>query len=773
MPKPQRTKKRRTTRTTKTPAKKTLTPTRRKTTAKKNLAEDWNIVLDRKVIYEVLAMIAFLSATLLFLALFNLAGTFGNAVQTAVLSGLGLGSYLLILLLFAVAAGLLLPERDDQPRIHKLNLLLGSILTFLPLAGLVHLPLPQETYHQALEIAQEGKGGGLLGLLVSYPLRHILGDIATTFVLTTIALIGLQISFAFSWGKIILWTWEHLIAPVWNTANGQPQILIQEKTDDNETPSAPETTEDNHEPDLSTFTQPQEPTTEQEPLDDHINIKTMEPEIAATTKFPTNSPANNPNTHISWQQPPVYLLDKQKQKPGEYGDPRGNAKVIEETLASFGVQANVVEANCGPSVTQFAVKPAKGVRVARIMALQNDLTLALSAASLRVEAPIPSRPYVGIEIPNPQVALVTLREIVESKEFVEQMGKNDLLLALGRDVSGKPVVGSLAKMPHLLVAGATGSGKSVCSNTMLCSLLYQYAPTELKFILIDPKVVELAVYNGIPHLLAPVITDPVKTMSALKWAVKEMERRYAVFAEDGHRNLKSYNTANPEEKMPFIVILIEEFADLMMVAPAELEASIQRLAQKARATGIHLICSTQRPSANVITGVIKANIPARIAFSVASQIDSRVILDMQGAEKLLGQGDMLFLAGDVAKPKRVQGVYVSDGEINKIVDFLKNQGTPEFSEEVLTQETDIGSKEDSGSEESEEFDDDMMVQAIEIVLESGKASTSYLQRRLKIGYARAARLMDVLEEKGVVGPGTPGSSKPREVYMSRAHELIG
>jgi S-DNA-T family DNA segregation ATPase FtsK/SpoIIIE len=424
----------------------------------------------------------------------------------------------------------------------------------------------------------------------------------------------------------------------------------------------------------------------------------------------------------------------------------------------------MTDVNVGPTVTQYTLKPADGVKLNQITARQDDLALGLAAQELRVEAPIPGKGLVGIEIPNEKKAMVGLRDILESKEFKQSGSK--LALALGRDVAGAPAVVDLARMPHALVAGATGSGKSVCINSIILSLLINNSPDELRMILVDPKRVELTGYNGLPHLLTPVITESKDTIPALHWAVKEMERRYKLFQMTGKRNIEQYNQEPDmaEGKLPFIVLIIDELADLMMVAAREVESSIVRLAQMARAVGIHLIVATQRPSVDVITGLIKANIPTRIAFAVASQIDSRTIIDQSGAEKLLGYGDMMYISTDVGKPKRIQGVYASEKEINAVIAHIKIQEEGDrYDPSVL--ETRVESRL-GGSRENGEIDDDLFNEAYEVVRQAGKASSTLLQTRLSVGYARAARLIQALEDKGLIGPAK--GAKPREVYGSDA-----
>ena len=444
------------------------------------------------------------------------------------------------------------------------------------------------------------------------------------------------------------------------------------------------------------------------------------------------------------------------------------ASKLQKTLYSFGVSAKVENVSVGPAITRYELKPAEGVRVSKIANLADDIALNLAAESIRIEAPIPGKQAVGIEIPNTENEVVHLRDIIASDAF--QGHKSKLAFALGKDVAGKEVVTDIAKMPHVLIAGATGSGKSVCINTLIASIIYKAKPSEVKLLMVDPKVVELSVYNGIPHLLIPVVTDPKKAAGALAWAVQEMINRYNLFAKKGVRDIKGYNEAVEKEgetgKLPQIVIIIDELSDLMMASPKEVEDSICRLAQMARAAGMHLVIATQRPSVDVITGVIKANIPSRISFAVSSQVDSRTILDMVGAEKLLGKGDMLFYPSGAPKPTRIQGAFVSDKEVEKLVEFLKSQGEVTYSDEILEQ---IENSDKTDKELEEESDDQtsdpLLMEAIETVVETQQASTSFIQRRFKVGYARAGRIIDQMEERGIIS-GYQGS-KPREVLMSK------
>ncbi|MDD4699166.1 MAG: DNA translocase FtsK, partial [Oscillospiraceae bacterium] len=469
----------------------------------------------------------------------------------------------------------------------------------------------------------------------------------------------------------------------------------------------------------------------------------------------------------SYRYPPVSLLAAVKVENDRSisAELEATATRLVDTLRSFGVETRIINISRGPSVTRYELQPSAGVKISKITNLADDIALNLATAGVRIEAPIPNKPAVGIEVPNKNVSMVGVREMIDSPAFANS--KSKLTIALGKDIAGAVTVADIAKMPHGLIAGATGSGKSVCINSFIISLLYKATPDEVKLLMIDPKVVELGVYNGIPHLLVPVVTDPRKAAGALGWAVTEMEKRYKIFAENDVRNLEGYNKlASKREdliKIPHIVIIIDELADLMMTAPGEVEDAICRIAQKARAAGMHLIIATQRPSVDVVTGLIKANIPTRIAFAVSSQIDSRTILDMGGAEKLMGRGDMLFYPVGSIKPRRVQGCFVSDEEVEAVVDFIKGGHTSDYDEDVMIEIERQAAKEKSSksglSEDRAEDDDPMLKQAIEVVVEAGSASTSLLQRRLKLGYARAARIVDEMEARGIVGPHE--GSKPR------------
>jgi DNA segregation ATPase FtsK/SpoIIIE, S-DNA-T family len=470
-----------------------------------------------------------------------------------------------------------------------------------------------------------------------------------------------------------------------------------------------------------------------------------------------------------WKFPGVDLLN-QKQDKADAGDVNSNAKIIHDTFENFNIEVEMEGANVGPSVTQYTLKPPTGVKLTKMTDLENNLALDLAARSIRMEAPIPGKRAVGIEVPNVKPAVVRLSSILLSDDWTKLTGP--LGFAIGKDIAGKPIVGDLGAMPHLLVAGQTGSGKSVMINDILTSLLYRNSPSDLKLILVDPKQVELKPYDNLPHLLTPVITEPEKCISALKWATAEMERRYKALAEVSKRNIAEYNALKKEAGMPYIVIVIDELSDLMMAARNDVEALIVRIAQKARAVGIHLVLATQRPSVNVITGLIKANIPARIAFTTVSLVDSRTIIDQMGAEKLLGRGDMLFLTADMPKPIRVQGALIEEPEIAKVNDFIRMQRPPQFDDEVVSMPVQLNGKggivADYGANDA---DDDMWRDAVQVVIEGRKASTSLLQRRLRIGYGRAARLIETMEEQGIVGPAD--GARPRDVLVSSLDEVFG
>ena len=495
-----------------------------------------------------------------------------------------------------------------------------------------------------------------------------------------------------------------------------------------------------------------------EPLVEVPTIETTKEDTAAVA-VNTDGVARPRTIEKPYQYPPLTMLSQGKSNPVTSEEVAHNAVLLEETLDNFGITAKVVNATQGPTVTRYELEPAKGTKVSRIMGLQDDLKMSLAAVDIRMEAPIPGKSAVGIEIPNKNVSAVHLRDVLDCEEF--QQASGGIPVGLGKDIADMPVITDLAKMPHLLVAGSTGSGKSVCVNTLISSILFSRKPDEVKLILVDPKMVELSVYNGIPHLMLPVVTDMNKAAAVLRWAVREMDARYMTLATAGVRNVASYNKQNPTKSMPLILIIIDELADLMMTNP-DVEESIDRLAAKARAAGIHMVLATQRPSVDVITGKIKANVPSRIAFTVATQIDSRTILDQAGAERLLGRGDMLFNPTGANKPIRIQGAFISDEEVEELIAFVKGQGQPEY-DEVMMAETDKGA-ESSDMMSSDEEQDELLERAVQIVLEQRSASASILQRRLRVGFSRAGRLIDTMQDMKIIGPPT-NSSKGRDILM--------
>jgi len=692
-------------------------------------------------------------SALALLSFFSLAGMVGEYIDLFLANSFGQVRYVVPILLFVVAILIVKNLEYEYRSTH----LIGSILFLLGFNGLVHLSNP------SYERARAGLGGGLAGFALSYPLTKYIGYWGALTVLIGILLAALVLLFNTPLTHIITihkklflglgWIGRQIIK-FFSLFRKNNETALVSKADENE-----EVLEEDSEEKESILP----------PKISLDNLSSNESEEAEEkiTDLEEASEITIRKPKRDYKLPPLELLYTSKSKPSS-GDIKSSTQIIEETFQNFGIDVEMGEVRVGPTVTQFSLKPAKGVKLTRITALSNDLALALAAHPIRIEAPIPGQALVGIEVPNQRVAMVSLRELLESKEYKER--SHSMYVALGKDVAGKVWVADLPKMPHLLIAGATGSGKTVGINTIILSLLYQNTPETLRFIMVDPKRVELTLYNGIPHLLTPVITDAVKTVNALKWTIKEMERRFDLLSKAGKRDILSYNKSS-REPIPYLVFIIDELADLMATASQEVETGIIRIAQMARAVGIHLVVATQRPSVEVITGLMKANIPGRIAFSVASIIDSRTILDCPGAEKLLGRGDMLLLTAELSKPKRIQGAYVSEEEMKRVVDDIKGDEPPEYDESIVSKGSGLT---DSGSLfGGDSFgQDSLFEEAKQIVIESQKASASLLQRRLKIGYARAARLLDELEEAGIVGPGS--GAKPREVFtehLSQNKEL--
>jgi len=688
------------------------------------------------------------------LSLFGLAGTLGIYLGNFMVALLGWGKWLFPLLLLAIGFLAYNREKDWVRGATYLGLFLFVIF----FSALLHLFISQENWSQALST---GAGGGYLGYLTVLAFIKIMGFWASLIVIIGLLLISFMLMFNApletvigrdSWFAKMLYPINFILNKIFKKEAGDEEVKEEEEFAEEETEEEKEKEEEETEAD--------------EAVAGGFLVHKIKNE-PSSAEAQADSGSLKP-THIRIDLP-LDLLNNKIGKPTS-GDIKNNSYIIQKTLENFGIPVEMGEINVGPTVTQYTLKPAEGIKLSRITTLSNDLALSLAAHPIRIEAPIPGRSLVGVEVPNQIKAIVGLREVLDGSMFKTR--KTNLMIALGKDVSGRVWLDDLARMPHLLVAGATNSGKSVCLNSIIVSLLYQNNPDDLRFIMVDPKRVELPIYNGIPHLLTPVIMDVHKTVNALRWCLNEMDRRLEFLSKVGKRDIDGYNKSlglvpkNGTAKMPHLVFIIDELADLMVASSRDVEASIIRLAQMARAVGIHLVLATQRPSVDVITGLIKANMPARIAFSVASGIDSRTILDSLGAEKLLGRGDMLFSTPEISKPKRLQGAFVSDHEIKKIVNYIvERSGEVNYVEGITDKQKvkGIGGVGLSGSELEE--DEDLVEQAKEEIINTGKASASYLQRRLSLGYARAARILDILEEQGVIGPSN--GAKGREVLITR------
>jgi S-DNA-T family DNA segregation ATPase FtsK/SpoIIIE len=676
--------------------------------------------------YGIWAVVFFVISAFFILSSVHSAGKAGEAIFNFLHYLFGGGFYLIPVIFIALGISFL---RSMRPNFMALRLLAGLVLFLVGLA----------TSGVLVE-----ESGGLVGTLIAKPFLLFLDLYASLVIFGAVAVIGLLILFD-----------THLSL--------EPKLfgfrLWGRKIDDEN--DAGELSELEDETVEEAIVEAKIPEEAARPEPEAIKMKDSAA-VAAAESFIS---FGRTKTKGDFTPPPLSLLEKDSGRPG-VGDIKANANIIKRTLANFGIVVEMDEVSIGPSITRYALKPAEGVRLAQIITLQRDLELALAAHPIRIEAPIPGKSLVGIELPNSTKTTVGLGTLLGTKEFGDSI--TPLLLSLGRGISGMAHYANLSKAPHLLIAGATGSGKSVTIHTLIVSLLYRQPPENLRFIMIDPKRVELTLYNKIPHLLTPVITDPKKAIAALRWAASEMDRRYNILEQAAVRDIQSYHkeadfSSEDTDRMPYIVIIIDELADIMSTYPRELEAAIVRLAQMSRAVGIHLVISTQRPSVEVITGLIKANIPSRIALQVASQIDSRTIIDMAGAEKLLGAGDMLYLGGEMSKPIRLQSAFIGEVEVKKVVKFLADQYEDLPPSDIVLPESNMTGKglfstalDDNGD------DDELYEDAREAVMQAGKASASYLQRKLKVGYARAARLIDMMEERGVIGPGE--GAKPREVY---------
>ncbi|HAT03612.1 MAG TPA: cell division protein FtsK [Candidatus Magasanikbacteria bacterium] len=720
--------------------------------------------LDPTLSRGIIAVLLAVFAAIIILSFFDRAGFVGTMLDEYILSFLFGSIRYFTPAIILILAWFLLKDIDyDYRPTHGI----GALLFFLSLSSVMHLGFEtRDMWRQALE----GHGGGIFGML-AWPMKEYLGVVASYVILIGIVIISIFLIFnttlaafvlihkkffaALGWfGRSLVSIIKKLFLPTGNHVKikGDYNKDTRDEENDEEIYENDEVDED----------------TSEEPVEERFakkHLRSSEEDDGEDTEGGEEEPEKQKASDV-WSKrviiknlPPLTLLSDKRGKPTS-GDIVANAEIIQDTFSQFGIGVAMGEIRVGPTVTQYSLKPDKGIKLSRITGLSNDLALALAAHPIRIEAPIPGKPLVGIEVPNERAALVSVKELLESKEFRNR--QHSMMIALGKDVAGKVWFGDLPRMPHLLIAGATGSGKTVCVNTIIMSLLFQNTAEILRLIMVDPKRVELTLYNGIPHLLTPVITNVQKTVNALKWTIGEMDRRFELLASVGSRDISSYNTKYPDHKIPHIVFIIDELADLMASAANEVEAGIIRLAQMARAVGIHLILATQRPSVDVITGLMKANIPARIAFSVASQIDSRTILDSPGAEKLLGRGDMLFQTAELSKPIRIQGAFISEEELKDVVDYLKGDEEPEYDESIVEHHKGGGTANMFGGTSDDQ--DPLFEEAQEAMVKAGKASASFLQRRLKIGYARAARILDELEEAGIIGPAQ--GAKPREILVT-------
>ena len=774
---------------------------------------------------DMTVVILIVVSILLAVLIYTKSGVVGAKLNEVLGGMMGIIQYVLPIGIFAIAIKIACDENDGlSSKIIQYVIFIISIAVLMSTFEISTGALTtnkelSEVVKDAYSLGASGTGGGAIGAVIAVPLVNLLGEIGAIILSIGIAVILLVFMFGINLSDII----NDYMDKRLDKKEEKQELRRQRKEEEKESREERRKQREERAKERAMALQVQETATATDEMDNQIKInfggrivedvepkklkkynhdndnlipltketkgmlkqqEKMDPEVIENNLFKTEEEKKEDKTkevlqleHAmevedeNYEYPPLELLSKASKKAIKGGAKMltDTATKLQKTLYSFGVSAKVENVSVGPAITRYELKPAEGVRVSKIANLADDIALNLAAETIRIEAPIPGKQAVGIEVPNKEKESVHLREVLESDEF--KNNKSKLTVALGRDVAGEIELADIAKMPHVLIAGATGSGKSVCINTIISSIIYNAKPSEVKLVMVDPKVVELSVYNGIPHLLIPVVTDPKKAAGALAWAVQEMDDRYNKFATKGVRDLKGYNKAIEKEggvaKLPQIVIIVDELADLMMVAAKDVEEAICRLAQKARAAGMHLVIATQRPSVDVITGLIKANIPSRIAFAVSSQVDSRTILDTVGAEKLLGKGDMLYFPSGAPKPLRVQGAFVSDEEVEKIVAFIKKNGTAKYSEDILESiENNNKSDKELAQEQSEEDEvDPFLNDAIETVVETGQASTSFIQRRFKVGYARAGRIIDQMEERGIIS-GYQGS-KPREVLMSK------
>ncbi|MDW7674927.1 MAG: DNA translocase FtsK [Bacillota bacterium] len=693
-------------------------------------------------------------------------GAIGSFIARILGSLTGEGKYLLPIVVGIWGLQLLLGHRTNFLS-QRSN---GIVLLFISILATIQMVAPVE--HLNFSAGWSGHGGGIFGVAIYLALTYLFGTNGSIIVVVALYVVSIilitKASLTNAVGVIASWLKEKYLEAKAKLINFIFVTIEERETEKNinkdlkskeNTLESSLISEDDFEFEEIEFIPPD--------MNQEKKASTVKSTKKLTSKesFEKESSVEDilenlkDNSKLDFVLPPLSILQRNIQLKSMRieKDITEKVKLLEETLASFSIAVKVNQVSKGPAITRFEMQPAPGIKVSKIVNLADDIALALAASSVRIEAPIPGKAAVGIEIPNKEIGVVTFREVIETEEF--QQAGSKISIALGKDIAGSPVVANLQSMPHLLIAGATGAGKSVCMNTIIASLLYKAKPTELKLLMVDPKMVELTNYNGIPHLISPVVTDSKKAAASLKWVVEEMESRYELFAKNSVKDITRFNKVKSEdEQLPYIVVLIDELADLMMVAPVDVEDAICRLAQMARAAGIHLVVATQRPSVDVITGLIKANIPSRIAFAVSSQTDSRTILDMGGAEKLLGRGDMLYYPTGSAKPQRVQGCFLSDKEVEDIVTFLKHQGKPEYLQGIIDTQGNVQKK------EVVEDLDPLFYEAAKLVIEHGQASISMLQRRLHIGYNRAARLVDLLEENNIIG-GYEGN-KPRNILMS-------